>query len=724
MLQKKILKIEGMHCVSCAKIIEKNVKKISGIKKADVNFADEKMRVEYEGKDIEKEVISAVKKAGYKVSSDEMPKEHKMKMKGHSHEHEHSPRERNAFILGLMLSIPIIVLSMILKNKSFESMFAQFILASIAQFVIGWRFYRGTYYALKNKSANMDMLIAMGTTAAYAYSVANTFWLKSDVFFETSSLLITFVILGNWLEARARGKAGDAIKKLFELQAKTANVVRGNEIIKVSIEDVRIGDVIIVKPGEKISVDGIIVSGQSSIDESMISGESIPVDKSVGDTVFGATINKTGSFRFKATKVGKETLLAQIIKMVEEAQGSKAPIERFADMVSSYFVPVVIAIAIIAFAVWYFVLSASFVFALLAGVAVLVIACPCALGLATPTAIIVGTGRGAQNGILIKNGGALEVANKINVIVFDKTGTLTEGKPNVTKVITYDIKEKELLEMAASLESVSEHSLAEAIVNFAKQKKVTIEEPKNFKAILGKGAKGVVLEKEILIGTELFLIENKIKISEDIKKEKKDLEKQGQTVVMSALDGRVAGLIAISDTLKKGTKEALLVLRKYGIDIWLITGDNERTAKAIGKQAGIENIMAEVLPGEKADKIKELQLRGTKVAMVGDGINDAPALAQADLGIVMGAGADIAIETGGIILVKDSIADVGRAIRLSRMTMAKIKQNMFWALFYNSIGIPIAASGLLRPELAGLAMALSSVSVVLNSLFLKRKKLD
>ena len=570
----------------------------------------------------------------------------------------------------------------------------------------------------------MDMLIAMGTTAAYAYSVANTFWLKSDVFFETSSLLITFVILGNWLEARARGKAGDAIKKLFELQAKTANVVRGNEIIKVSIEDVRIGDVIIVKPGEKISVDGIIVSGQSSIDESMISGESIPVDKSVGDTVFGATINKTGSFRFKATKVGKETLLAQIIKMVEEAQGSKAPIERFADMVSSYFVPVVIAIAIIAFAVWYFVLSASFVFALLAGVAVLVIACPCALGLATPTAIIVGTGRGAQNGILIKNGGALEVANKINVIVFDKTGTLTEGKPNVTKVITYDIKEKELLEMAASLESVSEHSLAEAIVNFAKQKKVTIEEPKNFKAILGKGAKGVVLEKEILIGTELFLIENKIKISEDIKKEKKDLEKQGQTVVMSALDGRVAGLIAISDTLKKGTKEALLVLRKYGIDIWLITGDNERTAKAIGKQAGIENIMAEVLPGEKADKIKELQLRGTKVAMVGDGINDAPALAQADLGIVMGAGADIAIETGGIILVKDSIADVGRAIRLSRMTMAKIKQNMFWALFYNSIGIPIAASGLLRPELAGLAMALSSVSVVLNSLFLKRKKLD
>ncbi|MBU2530294.1 MAG: heavy metal translocating P-type ATPase [Elusimicrobia bacterium] len=723
---KKVLKIEGMHCVSCAQIIEKKVKKVPGIKDANVNFGNEQLTVEYEGKDIEKDVVSAVKDAGYKALPLEQKEVGKKKQKmtgGHSHKHDHPKKSRNMFLLGLALAVPVVILSMVLMDKSFYSLLAQFILAGIVQFYIGARFYRGTYYAFKNKAANMDTLIALGTTAAFGNSVVNTFWLAGDVFYETSALLITFVMLGNWLEARARGKAGEAIKKLLELQAKTANVVQGDEVVSIPIEDVHVGDILVVKPGEKVPVDGVVISGASSIDESMISGESIPVDKSKDTNVFGATINKTGSFRFKATKVGKDTLLAQIIKVVEEAQGSKAPIQRFADIISSYFVPVVIGISIITFLVWYFVAASLFVSALLASVAVLVIACPCALGLATPTAIMVGTGKGAKNGILIKNGEALEIANKIRVVVFDKTGTLTQGKPKVTDFRIYETGEQELLYLVASIESTSEHSLAEAIVNFAKEKKIRIEEAQNFKAIPGKGIEGRVKGNDVLVGTTRLMEQYSISISEKITKEKMILEEQGKTVMFIAVDKKIAGLIAVADTLKADTKKAVEGLKKNGIRVLMITGDNERTAKAIATQAGIGEVLAEVLPEDKAKKIKELQKEGARVAMVGDGINDAPALAQADLGIAMGTGTDVAIETGGIILVKDNITDVSKAIRLSKMTMNKIKQNMFWALSYNSIGIPIAALGLLRAEFAGLAMALSSVSVVTNSLLLKRKKL-
>ncbi len=718
--------ISGMHCASCALLIEDSLKKLPGVKSAVVNYATQKANVEYDCDNCgDDKVVEAVKQSGYSAvplsgedNTDKNQALREMEMR----------KERNYFFISLILTIPVVVFSMVLRDKSFSSKVAQSILAGVVQFFIGWRFYRGFYYAAKNKTANMDTLIAIGTSAAYFYSLFTTYIFEGEIFYETAALLITFVVLGKWLEARAKGRAGEAIKKLLGLQAKTARVVREGMEVDIPIKDVQVGDVIVVRPGEKIPVDGAIVEGYSSVDESMISGESLPLEKKVGDFVIGATINKTGSFKFKATKIGKDTVLSQIIKVVEEAQSSKAPIQKFADMVSGYFVPTVVVLALITFVVWFFIIGAPFVQALMAFTAVLVIACPCALGLATPTAILVGTGKGAENGILIKGGEALEIANKIKVVVFDKTGTLTKGKPEVTEILDGEINttktHKEILQIAASLENKSEHSLAEAIVKKSKEENIVLVDVKNFQAIPGQGVEGEIAGVKYYLGNRKLLNTNSVSVAQNKLNEMEELEKNGKTVMLLASEKSVLGLVAVADTLKETTVVALQELRGMGIRTIMITGDNERTALAIAKQAGIDEVKAEVLPEDKAKNIKSIQEQtGKRVAMAGDGINDAPALAQADLGIAMGAGTDIAIEAGGVVLVKNDLRDVAKSIKLSKATLRKIKQNMFWALFYNSVGIPIAALGLLKAEFAGLAMAFSSVSVVVNSLFLKRLKM-
>lgn len=717
---KKDFNIKGMHCASCALNIEKKLNKTPGVKNANVSYATEKASVEYEGDD--KKILQAVKDSGYDAMSMDMS-DHKKS--DHQDHHDHGgvtkqkeiKKERNIFILSLVLSIPILVLSMILMDKSMTSRIIQAMLAAIIQFYIGFRFYRGTYYGIRNKTTNMDTLVALGTSAAYFYSIATTFFIEGDVFFETSAFLITFIILGKYLEAKAKGKTSEAIKKLLDLQAKTARVERNGQEMEIPIEEVKVGDIVIVRPGEKIPVDGKITEGYSSIDESMISGESIPVDKKENDLVIGATINKQGSFKFAATKIGKDTVLSQIIKVVNEAQSSKAPIQKFADKVSSYFVPTVIIISIITFLAWFFIVSSTFVTALLASVAVLVIACPCALGLATPTAIMVSTGLGASNGILIKSGKALEIANKIDTVVFDKTGTITEGKPKVVK-----ISNESILSYVYSLEKLSTHPLAEAVANHAQEKNITERKVENFQEIPGRGVKGNIQGKNILVGNSALLKQENISYA-DFREELITEEEQGHTILMVAVDSEFAGFISLTDKIKETSKKALENLKKLGITPIMATGDNTKTAQVVASKLGIKNYYSRIKPEEKLKIIKKLQEEGKKVGMVGDGINDAPALAQSDLGIAMGAGTDIAIETGDIVLIKNNLQDVVKAIKLSKATMNKIKQNMFWALFYNSIGIPIAALGLLRAEFAGLAMALSSVSVVTNSLLLKRKKI-
>lgn len=720
---KKIdLQITGMHCASCALLIEKSLEKVPGVTSVNVNFATQKALIECADQNQETPLIQAVKQAGY--GAEVM----KGEMAGHDHgqmvREQEIKKERNWFFMSLVLSLPILVLSMVLKDMSFESRVAQSILAGAIQFIIGFRFYRGAWYGLKNKAANMDTLIAVGTSAAYLYSLATTYLTVGDVFYETSSLLITFVVLGKWLEARTKGKAGEAIKKLLGLQAKAARVIRNNQEMEIPISEVMVGDLIRVRPGEKIPVDGQVTEGYSSVDESMVSGESLPVEKKVGDAVIGATMNKTGSFIFKAERIGQQTVLAQIVKVVSEAQSVKAPIQKFADKVSAYFVPTVIGIAIITFVIWYWVVAASFVASLLAFTAVLVIACPCALGLATPTAIMVGTGRAAENGILIKGGEVLEAANKINKIVFDKTGTLTQGRPEVTDIIVFEeFNQEKVLLLAASVENHSEHSLAESIVKKAKADQLNLLPTSEFQAIPGAGVSGLVDNQRVLLGTVKLMTDNNLVLSSQINNELLKLEIAGKTAMLLAVDQKIVGLIAVADVVKPTSKQAIERLKVLGIESIMITGDNLRTAQAIAREVGIERVIAGVLPSGKAEEIKKLQSNNQKVAMVGDGINDAPALAQSDLGISMGSGTDIAIETGGIVLVKNDLGDVVRAIGLSQATLRKIKQNMFWALFYNSVGIPIAALGLLRAEFAGLAMALSSVSVVLNSLWLRKIKL-
>lgn len=736
------LQIQGMHCSSCASLIEKQLKKVAGVTGATVNFASEKACVRHAEKATPEMLITAIKKAGYGAEqiTDNAAGTNSQKQISFL-------KLQKKFVLSLVLSLPMLYFMLtdfahwLPGAKVLPPYFgaASLLLAIPIQFYAGAGFYRGAWSALRMKTFNMDSLITIGTSTAFIYStvyfakhIVNTGSIlglngqKIDgLYFETAAFLITFVLLGKLLELQAKSRTSDAVKKLMSLQAKTARVIRDGKILDILIDQVVLGDIILVRPGEKIPVDGEIVKGGSSVDESMISGESMPVEKQIGDTVIGATINKNGSFEFRALRIGASTTLSQIIRLIEDAQNSKAPIQALADRISRWFVPVVIGIAFVTFLVWFLLLGTGFAFALMAFTAVVVIACPCALGLATPTAIMVGTGKGAEHGILIKGGEPLQAAQKIDTIIFDKTGTLTNGKPEVTDIIsTGTIAESKVLSLAASLESASEHPLAEAIVARADNKSLTIHEITNFLAIPGQGVEGVIGDSKYFFGNRR-LIKNLdlslVKLEDRLQK----LENHGKTAMILATEKKIIGIIAVADKVKATSKEAISALSSQGLDVYMITGDNKRTAKAVAKELGITNVLAEVLPEDKANEVKKLQDRGRRVAMVGDGINDAPALAQANLGIAMGSGSDIAMETGGIVMIKNDLRDVGIALQLARETMSKIKQNMFFALFYNVIGIPIAARvfaeiGLvLKPELAGLAMALSSISVVTNSLLLK-----
>ena len=723
-MTKTTLRITGMHCASCSGILTRALQKVDGVSSANVNYSTEKAVVEFdETKTDETVLINAVKSKGYgaevyrDLGKESASKKKELKIL------------KWQVIISVILATPALIISMFVMDFPLK-VYILWALSTPVQFYIGWPFYKGTWIALKNKSANMDSLIAIGTSAAYFYSLyVILFAVDGHQYFEISAVLITFVLLGKYLESRAKSRTSEAISKLLKIGAKTALVIRKGKEMNIPIEQVVAGDIIRVKPGEKIAVDGVIVEGHSAIDESMVTGESMPVEKKKGDSVIGSTINKQGAFTFKATKVGSETVLARIVKLIEDAQSKKAPIQRFADEVSAYFVPIVIGIAIFTFVMWYFALAAELEFALIAAVAVVVIACPCALGLATPTAIMVGTGKGALHGILIKGGDALESAHKLKYVIFDKTGTITKGKPAVTEIIPLqNMSEQKVLEIAASIEKNSEHPLAEAIVAHGKEKKISWKKVTNFQAIVGRGVKAKVAGTEYYLGNMRLMKEKKMSLTNHSSVIEK-LEGEGKTVMILAEKKKVLGLIAVADEIKEDSPQAVAALKKMGIISYMITGDNERTAKAIASKAGIDKFFAEVLPEQKAEYVKKLQKKG-KVAMVGDGINDAPAIALADIGIAMGSGTDVAMETGNIVLMKNSLMDVPRAVRLSKLTMAKIKQNMFWAMIYNVLGIPIAAgildpwTGLLlSPILAGGAMALSSVSVVTNSLLLKRKRL-
>ena len=738
------LSISGMHCASCAGIIERSLRKVPGVSQANVNFAAEKALVVFDENQADLEnLLEAIKKAGYSATlvDDKDPEFDRKKR-----ESEIMSLWRK-FIFGVIFSAPMLyfmLLDFFPKLPGGVSLPPYFGIVSLiltlpVQFIIGAGFYKGMWSSLKMKTFNMDSLIAIGTSTAFFYSLISLiiFIVNNgtfigidgvkipDLYFETAAFLITFVILGKWLEAKAKGKTSDAIKKLMGLQAKTARVIRDGKTLDIAIDEVVHGDTILVRPGEKVPVDGVITKGTSALDESMVTGESLPVEKNVGDTVIGATINKTGSFEFEATKIGAETTLSQIIRLIEEAQGSKAPIQAFADRISSWFVPVVIGLALLTLIVW-LLLGAAIPFALMAFTAVIVIACPCALGLATPTAIMVGTGKGAEHGILIKGGEPLEAAEKIKAIVFDKTGTLTNGKPEVTDIISFsNTDEDDILQISASLEKSSEHPLAEAIYSYADEEGVKLDEVFDFKAIPGHGVEGKINGKKYYFGNRRLATDIVGLDIDRINRKISRIEEEGKTVMILSSEKEILGVIGVADTVKETSKEAVEMLRKMGIDVWMITGDNLRTANAIAKQVGITNILAEVLPEDKANEVKKLQENGKIVAMVGDGINDAPALAQANLGIAMGSGTDVAMEAGGIVIIKNDLRDVVKAIQLSKETMSKVRQNMFFALFYNVIGIPIAARvfiglGLvLKPELAGLAMAMSSISVVSNSMLLR-----
>lgn len=612
----------------------------------------------------------------------------------------------------------------------FMNPWVQLALATPVQFIVGGQFYVGAFKALRNKSANMDVLVALGTSAAYFYSLylsimsigSNAHMI--ELYYETSAVLITLIILGKLFEAKAKGRSSEAIKKLMGLQAKEATVLRDNQELSIPIEEVLVGDIVYIKPGEKVPVDGEILEGKSALDESMLTGESIPVDKTIGDAVIGSTINKNGFLKIKATKVGKDTALAQIVKVVEEAQGSKAPIQRLADVISGIFVPIVVGIAIVTFLVWYFVVSpGEFAVSLEKFIAVLVIACPCALGLATPTSIMAGSGRAAEYGILFKGGEHLETTHRIDTIILDKTGTVTNGKPTLTDVILAEgVDETEFLKLVGAAEKNSEHPLAEAIVEGIKEKGIELGSSDNFEAIPGFGIQSTVNGKALLIGTRRLMAKHNIHIEqESIKME--ELEKKGKTAMLVAIDNRYAGIVAVADTVKDTSKEAIARLQNLRLDVVMITGDNTQTAHAIADQVGIKHVIAEVLPEGKAEEVKKLQQSGKKVAMVGDGINDAPALATADIGMAIGTGTDVAMEAADVTLIRGDLNSIADAIYMSKMTIRNIKQNLFWALAYNSLGVPIAAAGFLAPWLAGAAMAFSSVSVVLNALRLQRIRL-
>lgn len=727
--------ITGMTCAACATKIEKRINKLDGVSNASVNFALETIAVEYDSKQVATtDMMTAVKKMGYELL---LKQDNKDKI---DHKEQEINKQQKKFILSLILTIPLLwtmvahfeFLSFIYLPHFLMNPWVQLAFATPVQFFIGAQFYKGAFNSLRNKSANMDVLVALGTSAAYFYSLYLSLeWMNGgqvgspELYFEASAVIITLIVLGKLFEVRAKGKTSQAIQKLLGLQAKTARVLREGVEVELPIDQVIAGDIILVKPGEKIPVDGEIVDGRSAIDESMITGESLPVDKVAGDKVIGATINRNGSLQIKATKVGKDTALAQIVKVVEEAQGSKAEIQRLADGISGIFVPVVVVIAVATFLIWFFMVTpGDFRSALMPTISILVIACPCALGLATPTSIMAGSGRAAEMGLLFKGGEHLENTRSIDTVVLDKTGTVTKGQPALTDItVTEGFTENEVLQLVATAENQSEHPLAQAIVLGVKEKGLSLLEVTDFEALPGYGIRAVVGGRDVLVGTRKLMNERNIPIVDSNASSMEKLESEGKTAMLIAVDHKLAGVVAVADTVKETSKAAITRMQELGLEVIMLTGDNQRTAEAIARQVGLTHVIAEVLPEQKSDEIKKLQEQGKKVAMVGDGINDAPALAKANIGMAVGTGTDIAIEAADITLMRGDLNSVADAIIMSRRTMRNIKQNLFFAFFYNTVGIPIAALGLLAPWVAGAAMAFSSVSVVLNALRLQKVKL-
>lgn len=735
-LDKVDFDVSGMTCSACAASIEKALNNLPGVSKANINFALETLTISYSSNQVSvSEIKKAVDNLGYELIEKQKDQE---KI---DHKEDQLRKLTKLFIFSAILTFPLLwtmvghfsFLSFIYMPEILMNPWLQLALATPVQFFVGAQFYRGAYKSLKNKSANMDVLVVLGTSAAYFYSIFLSFeWMQAgsvghaELYFEAAAVIITLILLGNLFEERAKGRTSQAISKLLSLQAKVATVLKDGKEIEIPIEEVVVGDTIVVRPGEKIPVDGEIISGQSAVDESMLTGESLPIDKVVGDSVVGATINSNGSLQIRASKVGKDTALAQIVKVVEEAQGSKADIQRIADKITGVFVPVVIGIAVITFFAWYLIITPNdFRSSLIPTISILVIACPCALGLATPTSIMAGSGKAAEMGILFKGGEHLENTQSIDTVVLDKTGTVTEGKPKLTDVIIEDnFEEKQVLQLLASAENLSEHPLALAIVLGVENRDIDLVAVDEFEALPGFGISALIKENKILAGTRNLMKSKDIKVNSKTEAIMEDLENDGKTAMLVAINQEVAGIMAVADTIKDTSKQAIKRMHKLGLTVIMLTGDNQRTADAIASQVDIDEVIAEVLPDQKSDKIKDLQNKGYNVAMVGDGINDAPALVVADIGMAIGTGTDIAIEAADVTLMRGDLNSVADAIIMSKKTMRNIKQNLFWAFIYNTVGIPIAAAGLLAPWIAGAAMAFSSVSVVLNALRLQRVNLN